>query len=455
MGPKKKGKGSKLARMSEEEKIRYLQHRAAIEEEARRRKEQLISTFMKNKLKHEEAFTRLNSAKINQQWRHLLRKLKCKELKDDMEALWKSFETTMNCKTRLIDTLLSDLENADWQYAMMFHSHSETVDKLIELHRDRLDSLHRFYNKERIKMMAKAKYEHEKITAKGNRDGEHLQAVIFEMNKRFSNEKHKTDSSCENKQDELRNQMLSDIEKVEEACAAKLEHLWQALQKVLKDYTSAIEPMRVHYGALCDRDSDSSTQLMVHCDTINKYTELIINLKQQLATKQKSYDQTMCVLKKEQSTLFQKFHHMRTDVTNHNKSAESKLTHLSIVSSNVIKELTRKLEKAKSVIQLSEKCKKFQKDEEKSLLSYCRHLMINKETTADQKEKIPEPFDKLGNFWHLYNESVVDCYTLKLRKESLLADNRQLKRLLRHYLNTLAQPHSVPNKRSQLTFIPA
>lgn len=47
MGPKKKGKGSKLARMSEEERMRYLQHRAAIEEEARRRKEQLIATFMK------------------------------------------------------------------------------------------------------------------------------------------------------------------------------------------------------------------------------------------------------------------------------------------------------------------------------------------------------------------------------------------------------------------------
>lgn len=47
MGGKKKSKANKLARMSEEEKIRYLQQRAAIEEEARRRKEQLISIFLK------------------------------------------------------------------------------------------------------------------------------------------------------------------------------------------------------------------------------------------------------------------------------------------------------------------------------------------------------------------------------------------------------------------------
>ncbi|KAK6629563.1 hypothetical protein RUM43_003380 [Polyplax serrata] len=47
MGAKKKNKANKLSRMSEEEKMRYLQHRAAIEEENKRRKEQLISTFLK------------------------------------------------------------------------------------------------------------------------------------------------------------------------------------------------------------------------------------------------------------------------------------------------------------------------------------------------------------------------------------------------------------------------
>lgn len=46
MGKKKKA-GNKLARMSEEERARYLQHRADIEEEARRRKQQLLAIFMK------------------------------------------------------------------------------------------------------------------------------------------------------------------------------------------------------------------------------------------------------------------------------------------------------------------------------------------------------------------------------------------------------------------------
>ncbi|CAG9813414.1 unnamed protein product [Phaedon cochleariae] len=48
-GKKKKTLANKLAKMSDEERARYMQHRADIEEEAKRRKEQLISTFMKNR----------------------------------------------------------------------------------------------------------------------------------------------------------------------------------------------------------------------------------------------------------------------------------------------------------------------------------------------------------------------------------------------------------------------
>lgn len=47
MGKKKGGAKNKLAKMSEEERARYLQHRADVEVETRRRKQQLISLYMK------------------------------------------------------------------------------------------------------------------------------------------------------------------------------------------------------------------------------------------------------------------------------------------------------------------------------------------------------------------------------------------------------------------------
>lgn len=47
MARKKKAKGSKLARMNDEERARYMQHRAEFELETRRRKQQLIAIFTK------------------------------------------------------------------------------------------------------------------------------------------------------------------------------------------------------------------------------------------------------------------------------------------------------------------------------------------------------------------------------------------------------------------------
>lgn len=56
---KKKGAANKLAKMSEEERARYLQHRADLEEEARRRKQQLIAIFLKVRINFCE-FVHLN-----------------------------------------------------------------------------------------------------------------------------------------------------------------------------------------------------------------------------------------------------------------------------------------------------------------------------------------------------------------------------------------------------------
>ncbi|KAL9915942.1 dynein regulatory complex subunit 2-like [Glossina fuscipes fuscipes] len=127
----KKSKGNKLAKMSEEERARYLQLRADIEEEARRRKIQLIALYMKNKLKREEAFCRLNMAKINQEWRCILRKLKCQELRNEILNMRKYCDNLLQHKENVIKRLLNDLELAHGQHDTAVQSHLEMLQKFI------------------------------------------------------------------------------------------------------------------------------------------------------------------------------------------------------------------------------------------------------------------------------------------------------------------------------------
>ena len=114
MGPKKKdkgggkkaGKASKLAKMNEQERVKYLERKMAEEEELRRRKEEMVSVFLKMKLSREEQKSGLNSSKLIDHWRGTRRETKTKELQTEMGILKEAFERALMKKNRLIDLLL-------------------------------------------------------------------------------------------------------------------------------------------------------------------------------------------------------------------------------------------------------------------------------------------------------------------------------------------------------------
>lgn len=88
-------------------------------------------SFKQNKLKKEDAFTRLNVAKIKSEWRDILRKIKCKELHEDLKAIKKECDESIKRKNSVIRRLLSDLDESEEIYSSMLHSHMNSIEKLI------------------------------------------------------------------------------------------------------------------------------------------------------------------------------------------------------------------------------------------------------------------------------------------------------------------------------------
>ncbi|CAG9767379.1 unnamed protein product [Ceutorhynchus assimilis] len=150
-GKKKKSLANKLSKMSDEERARYLQHRAEVEEEAKKRKEQLIATFMKKKIKKEEAFSRLNMAKINQNWHQILRKIKVKQMKDEVEHLKRWIERVLEYKN----------QNQN----------------------DYIDNLQSQYQQELNELLDQAKREENSIAEKSNSEIDYLKTVSYGQEK--------------------------------------------------------------------------------------------------------------------------------------------------------------------------------------------------------------------------------------------------------------------------------
>ena len=71
--------------------VKYLERKMAEEEESKRRKEDMVSTFMKLKMRKEERFEALNVSKLMEQWRSLMRLTKSRDLQGDVRVLMDSF----------------------------------------------------------------------------------------------------------------------------------------------------------------------------------------------------------------------------------------------------------------------------------------------------------------------------------------------------------------------------
>jgi hypothetical protein len=69
----------KLAKMSEEDRAAYLEQQKQLAEDNQRKKEEMLSRFLKEKLIKEEKASKLNMLKIQNQWRDIMRKSECKK----------------------------------------------------------------------------------------------------------------------------------------------------------------------------------------------------------------------------------------------------------------------------------------------------------------------------------------------------------------------------------------
>ncbi|NWY53864.1 DRC2 protein, partial [Chionis minor] len=121
------------------------QSQVLAEEEAAKTKRELLTRFLKDKLAKEKRSSTLNLHKLDAQWRVVLRETKDKELRQDIEILSQTFARVMDCKDSVIESLATDLEEAEEQHAQALRSHLHNVDRLLHLQRCRLTCLEEGY----------------------------------------------------------------------------------------------------------------------------------------------------------------------------------------------------------------------------------------------------------------------------------------------------------------------
>ncbi|XP_018310021.1 coiled-coil domain-containing protein 65 [Mycetomoellerius zeteki] len=435
MPKKKKGKGSKLARMSDEERARYLQHRAELELEAKRRKQQLIAAFTKSKLKREEAFARLNTAKINEQWRFILRRIKCKELHEDVEYLWNNFDRLMKMKNLMIQRLHSELEAADVDHRRLQEAHIKMMDLIIGRCKQKCIDLHESFARERNRVVSDETNELNRMRKNLEQYCSQLQNINFGQDKKIEN--ILTQTKIQNAANIYSIAYLKEdsLSRLMHYVSNEIEKLWRQLKEMMIEYEKNTGDKRKQYEYLKEQDDAHRADVAQYPKLQTQLQKVIKSLKQDMHALSQNREQSIAELNDQIVRMRKRTESLRQIFSMNQVLDTTQLKKLTIISVSVRKELQRISEKGSTVLSLLRMCSNLEPFS----------LTVQKYTLRDTGSRkafmscMSEPFDKLDKFWEQFNYIKSDNISMKKECDKLSFENKQLRNTLRTYLLTISK----------------
>ncbi|XP_063974300.1 dynein regulatory complex subunit 2 [Diachasmimorpha longicaudata] len=439
MPPKKKG-GSKMARMSEDEKMRYLAHRAEIELEAKRRKQQLIAIFTKNKLKREETFARLNTAKINEQWRFILRQVKCKELYEDLEYLWKNFDDTLKSKNAIIRKLYGELEKADTDHRRLQEAHIETMNMLIQRHQIGLQDLKDDYLRN-IKVVETEEIdEMNQVKRELNADYKHLETVMFAQNNLIEDRLGVTKMRNAVNTFSVEHSTAEAISHIKCTIGGKADELWCQLNRVISNYQSVTQKKRKQYESLKFLDDAHHHE----ASQFSKRQSFLLGMMETLKTAgtrlSEERNHTINEMTAQSENLNTRFLQLRQEIRKNQATDQAQLKKLTVMSGSVIEDIKKIEEKSLTILFLMKICSSLE-----NKILCLKKINFVKVTEENALNGVMSPYDNLDNFWEQYNYTKAEMITMKMEKNELMTENQRFRRSLKAHLVTIARmPRSRP-----------
>ncbi|KAL5016348.1 hypothetical protein ScPMuIL_005937 [Solemya velum] len=448
MPGKKKGKKSgKLSKMTEEERLAYEEQKRLAEEEMKKKKEDMLTQFLKDKLSKEEKATRFNLNKLNNQWRNIMREAKSKELKKDIEILSQTFERVVDRKDAVIKSLAKDLMEAEEQYSMALRSHLQNIDNLIDLQRQRVQSLKNEYDGELEIIKEEFDSERMLMLEQISREMNDIADILFAMEQNFQERETDAKSDFQSMRDEIKNKNLEEKHALRVALETKVDDLWQQFKQALQSYNETTEERKVAFEALKDRDDKSAKEIETQMRKLQRISDQISSLKNKMANNAKECEERNKQLKEEREGMLAHFQDLKAQMNRMRDLERDKLTKLTLESNAAIKELMRQKEKVQLILKTAEMCRKLETEEEKVLPFYATSLTQDEtedvdqavaEQPTEQLVNVMHEYLPLENFWKRFNKVTLDKLALDKEKQTLMQENQQLRTLLKQYLDGIS-----------------
>ncbi|XP_018417380.1 PREDICTED: coiled-coil domain-containing protein 65 [Nanorana parkeri] len=461
--PKKgRKKSGKLSRMTEEERLLYMQQKMLAEEEQNKKKHDMLMQFLKVKLAKEEHTSSINLNKLNVQWRAVLREVKAKELRKDIEILSQTFERVVDCKNSVVKSLIKDVEEADEQYTHALRSHLQNIDQLLELQRERLDLLQEEYQQELDTVLQEFDTERKMIMEQEDKEMLYLQNVMLAMEQNTLESESEAKLEFQSMRDEIKNKSLEEKHSLRVILETTIEDLWKQVQQAQKNYLNATEDRKIAFEILKAKDEKSAKEIAYQMKKLQKIQESINTLRNKISAHARENEEQNRRLREDKKVVHKQFQKVKQHMNQARAAEHSRLTTLTVQSNAALKELQRVIDKGEQIIRVAEMCRKLETEEEKVLPFYPSTLSdadkeeaekASMEKPSEQLALLMQDYITLDQFWKRYNKVLLERWALEREKTVLSQDNQKLRVLLKQYLDGISVSDEVLSQQNPLLIL--
>ncbi|KAK7891016.1 hypothetical protein WMY93_022979 [Mugilogobius chulae] len=427
MPRQKKSRGSKVVR-SEEDRPLYLQQRAQAEAELARKKEEILTHFLRDKLQDDEKNSALNQLKLSDGWRANLRQSKTTEIKKDMDVLQQNFERQVDGLDSIIKKLEVNVGEAESQLVQLHRTHLKQIQTLLELQRKRMDYLEQGWESTIENIQEQYTAQREQMTAEIEQ--QHQDVEDCSLLNQHKYEEMMSEMSAVHRQtmDFYENLLLDKISKLEKIPEERRREHQQLMQK----YNSR----RQELESLAKENQECTESIKQTNAELQRLQKKLFDFH----ALPSSGDNGLAKLEQQLRDTTEGIKHLKTEMEVERGKSRKRLSVLSMDSEEAAKKLLNVVKTGDRILSLAKLCKKM---EDKLLITEELETPPGNEPTEKEEEPESWEYPELKIFNTIQNSALLQREVLRRRREAKQRENAQLHlkiQQLRQYQDTMMNP---------------
>ncbi|EKX35168.1 hypothetical protein GUITHDRAFT_80038, partial [Guillardia theta CCMP2712] len=432
---------------------------------------------------------RLNMAKIQHQWRKIMRVAKVEQLRHELEIMSQNHEREVDMKDAIIQMLDRDLDEAEEQYQTALRSHLHNLDTMINLFDAKMSDLRMEFESELQRMINDFSKERRETLEGHNRRTKEFSDILDLQEEQFQMLEEEQHQEFESHCEEIKNKNMEELNVLRLTLEGQIEDLEKHFLAAADSYSAntkdkardcCLTPAQVQkFKEYTERDRKAAMTIDTQMKRLLRLQDNLALWRAKIASNTEESVKRNSLLKKEKESLQEHFNRTKLAMNRMREEQATILKQLSVECNDCDKTLSSNIALAERILNTAELNRKLETEREKVVPFYPSlklteedELSLNDPPAGLQEEaaalssycrsqsgQTVEKWNMLDNFLRKYNMVLLDKEAIRREKERLLQENGDLRSILKQYLDGISvnqnvlqapNPLMIVNERSNI-----